>query len=130
MTTVAGNILDCACLHKEENAVGGTRELWLVACSFGTYSASADDASLADVGAAIDATARDGKSSTLRGALPVEGALTAASAVAYFTGATVQALTVSSDALTGELNNAALTEVDAASGGIKGCKIAVIVDRA
>lgn len=130
MATIAGTIRDCACIHKEENAVGGTRETWLVSADFGTYAASSDDASLAAVGAAIDATARDGKSSTLRGAVPVQGALTAAGAVVYFTGATVQALTVSTDDLTGELNNAALTETDAASGGVKGVQIAVIVDRA
>ncbi len=76
------------------------------------------------MGAAIDATARDGKSSTLRGAVPVM----AGDAGLYFSGATVQALAVSSDDLTGELNNAALTETDAASGN-NGCGIAVIVDR-
>jgi hypothetical protein len=129
MATISGTIRDCSCLYKEEHAGHGTRELWLVTADFGIYEDSADDAALAAVGAAIDATARDGKTSTLRGAVPVQAGDNGAGTGAYFTGATVPALTVSSDALTGELNNASMTELDAAA-GCKGLGIAVIVDRA
>jgi hypothetical protein len=46
----------------------------------------------------------------------------------YFSGASVQALSVSSDTLAGELNNAALTETNSATN--TGAGIIVIVDRA
>lgn len=124
MATIAGTIEGMTCLFKESQHGNGTRETWLLTCSFGVYSQAADDASLAAVGAAIDANIRDGKTSTLRGAVPVMASPTGV----YFSGATVQALTVSSDSLTGELNNAALTETDSAA--TTGMAIAVIVDRA
>jgi hypothetical protein len=130
MATIAGTITGGTLLYKEPYYSGG-RECWLLTCSFGAYTASADDASLANVGATIDGYARDGKTSTLRGAIPVQGMPAAAAGtgtVVYFSGATVQALTVSSDSLTGELNSAALTETDSIAAS--GCAIAVIVDRA
>lgn len=128
MATISGTIKGVSCLHKEEWGGHGTRELWLITASFGAYSASSDDATLAAVGAAIDDTARDGKSSTLRGAIPVMAMDNGSGTGVYFSGASVQALAVSSDALNGELNNAALTETDSAAAS--GCAIAVIVDRA
>ena len=80
------------------------------------------------VGAAIDARCRDGKSSTLRGAVPAFAGYDGTQAV-YATGASAQALTVSSDDLTGNLSNAAGTELTSAAAS-SGVGVLVIVDRA
>ena len=130
MATIEGTILGATCLHKESFGGNGNRELWLMSVKVaGAYTASTDDMNLAGVGAAIDAVARDGKTSTLRGALPVTAANNGSGTGVYLSGASVQALAVSTDALTGELNNAALTETDSAA-NTSGIQIAVIVDRA
>lgn len=127
MATITGTKLGARLLEKDSSVDGGVRETWLVTASFGAYTASSDDAELAGVGAFIDAKARDGKTRTLRGAVPCMGGDNGSGTVVYFSGASVQALTVSSDDLTGELNNKALTETNAAAGTEVG--VAVIVDR-
>lgn len=106
----------------------GTREAWLLTCDFGSYTGSGDTMSIASVGAAIDARCRDGKSSTLRGAVPAFAGYDGTQAV-YATGASAQALTVSSDDLTGNLSNAAGTELTSAAAS-SGVGVLVIVDRA
>lgn len=128
MATITGTKTGATCLHKESHKGTGTRETWLLTASFAAYTASSDDATITGVGAYIDDICRDNKTSTLRGAIPIAAMDNGSGTGVYFTGATVQALTVSSDALTGELNNAALTETDSAAA--TGCAIAVIVDRA
>lgn len=128
MANIDGTILGMTNLYKEKQGANGTREAWLVTMSFPLYDASSDVARLLAVGAAIDAQARDGLSSTLRGGMPIQAMDNGSGVGVYFTGETVQALVVSSDDLTGELNTAALVETDAAAGS-EGCGIVVIVDR-
>ncbi len=128
MSVITGTKTGATCLYKESFAGNGTREAWLVTARFTTYSASGDSADMALVGAYIDSMARDGKTSTLRGAIPVLAMDNGSGTGVYFSGGSVQALTVSSDTLQGELNDAALTETDSATN--TGCGIIVIVDRA
>jgi hypothetical protein len=128
MPTVTGVKTGATCIYKEAFAGNGTREAWLVTASFTTYTAASDDAELTLVGAYIDSIARDGKTSTLRGGIPVLAMDNGSGTGVYFSGASVQALSVSSDTLAGELNNAALTETNSATN--TGAGIIVIVDRA
>jgi hypothetical protein len=111
MATISGTIKDYKLLGKDPT--GKTlRETWLLAVNFGTYSASADTAALAAVGAAIKAQAKDGKTRTLVAAHTMYPGTTVLGVAAYFTAATLAALTISTDDLTGELSIVDYTETD------------------
>lgn len=105
----------------------GARKSYLLTVEFGAYTGAADTASISGVGAAILARVRNGKTMTLRGALPGGAGLDTAAQEVYFTGTAVQAATVSSDDLTGQLSNAAGTELTSATAS-KGVEVIVIVD--
>lgn len=106
------------------------RKAYLLTVDFSSaYTGSADTASLAAVGATILAHTRNGKTVTLRGALPIAPGKDTAAQDVYFTGTAVQALTVSTDALTGQLSAADGTEVTTAT-ACRGVEICVIVDEA
>lgn len=126
MATISGTILGVTELRTKEST---GRKAYLVSCSFGAYSGSADTAALAGVGAAILAKTRNGRTVTLRGAVPAGPGYDTAAQAVYFTGASVQALTVSSDDLTGNLSNAAGTELTASTAST-GVELCVIVDEA
>ncbi len=124
MATIAGTITGVSLLRSKE---GSGRKAYLLTVDFAAYTGAADDASIANVGATILAHTRNGKSVTLRGALPVAPGLDTNKQEVYFTGASVQAATVSTDALTGNLSNAAGSELTSATAS-KGVEICVIVD--
>lgn len=105
------------------------RKAYLLALDFAAYTGASDTASVTGVGAAILAHTRNGKTVTLRGAVPAAPGLDTAAQAVYFTGTAVQALTVSSDDLTGQLSNAAGTELTSATAS-RGAEIVVIVDEA
>jgi hypothetical protein len=129
MAVIAGTIRGLQCVSRSFSGVG-SRESWFITADFGAYTGATDTASIVGLGAAIDATARDGLASTLRGGVPaLAGADTNKQAV-YFTGTAVQALTVSGDNLTGQLSNAAGTEVTSSTDLASELGILVIVDRA
>lgn len=129
MAVIAGTIRGLSCVGRSFSGIG-SREAWFVTADFGAYTGAADTASLVGLGAAIDATARDGKVSTLRGGICVlAGADTNKQAV-YFTGTAVQALTVSSDNLTGQLSDAAGAEVTTSTDLASELGLMVVVDRA
>ena len=129
MAVIAGTIRGLQCVGRSFSGIG-SREAWFITVDFGAYTGAADTASLAGVGAAIDATARDGKASTLRaGSCILAGADTNKQAV-YFTGTAVQALTVSSDSLTGQLSAADGTEVATSTALDSELGIIAVVDRA
>lgn len=126
MAVASGTITGVSLLRSKE---GDGRKAYLLTVNFGAYTGSTDTASLANVGATILAHTRNAKTVTLRGAVPVApGADTNAQDV-YFTGTAVQALTVSSDDLTGQLSGANGTELTSATAS-KGVEICVIVDEA
>lgn len=112
MATIAGTIRGATLVSKSFNGLA-VREVWLLAADFGAYTASSDSATITGVGAAINATARDGATRTLRaGVCAYPGRDTANQAV-YFGGGAVNACTVSGDDLTGDLNDLAVAEIDA-----------------
>lgn len=133
MATIAGTIRGINLLHRAEKGAGTTTrdqtEVWEVSADFAAYTGSTDDASLAGVGAAISARARDGKTRTLKAAMPMYSGADANNQAVDFAGASVAALTISTDDLTGELVavNTVSTEVTATSGVTKGVGIAVCV---
>src|SRR5260221_1310248 len=100
-------------------------EVWEVEIDFAAYTGSTADASVAAVGAAITARARDGATRTLLwGATSKTGADANNQAVA-FCGTAVAALTISTDDFTGELCtlNTVSTEVTSTSGTTKSVTI-------
>ena len=125
MATIAGTIRDCTLLSKTFHGTGA-REVWQIAVDFAAYTLGTDDASLVGIGAAINATARSGGTRTLRwGACGQPGRDTNGQAV-YFGGASVNACTVSSDDLTGDLNDAAVAEITTTA--VSGMQMIVAVD--
>lgn len=126
MAVASGTITGVSLLRSKE---GTGRKAYLLTVNFGAYTGSTDTASISGVGAAILAKTRNGKTVTLRGAVPMAAGYDTASQAVYFTGTAVQAATVSSDDLTGQLSNAAGTELTSATAS-KGVEICVIVDEA
>lgn len=127
MATINGTIKGVSLLHGNVNGVGA-RKAYLLSCDFAAYTGSGDTATITGVGAAIATATKNGKTNTLRGGICVgPGADTAAQAV-YCGGASVQALTVSTDDLTGNLTVAAGTEITATTGLTSGVQVMVVVD--
>ncbi len=110
------------------STVRDSREVWLLTVDFPAYTGSADTAQISGVAAAIQATTRDGKARTLRGALPGPAGADSTNLAAYFTGTAVEAATVSSDNLTGQLSDNTGTELTATTGVSNGVCVIVIVD--
>lgn len=106
MPNVDGTITGATLLTKSSSGID-ERETWLVTADFAAVAESSDVARLLDVGAAIDARARDGKSRTVRYAGPAfAGQETADGDPAYFLGTDGFALSVASDDLSGDLGTA------------------------
>jgi hypothetical protein len=105
------------------------RKAYLLTADFAAYTGAADTATITGAGAAILAKTRNGKTVTLRGSLPAVAGLDTASQAVYFTGTAVQAGTVSSDDLTGQLSALDGTELTSST-ACKGVGVIVIVDEA
>lgn len=126
MATINGTIKGVSLVQGNVNGVGA-RKAYLLSCDFAAYTGSSDTCTITGVGAAIATATKNGKTNTLRGGICVgPGADTAAQAV-YPTGSAAQALTVSSDDLTGNLSNAAGTELTSSTAST-GCQVLVVVD--
>lgn len=124
MSLIAGTITGVSLLRSKE---GSGRKAYLLTADFAAYTGSADTATVTGVGAAILAHTRNGKTVTLRGAVPIAAGKDTASQDVYFTGTAAAALTVSSDDLTGQLSNSSGTELTSATAS-KGVELCVIVD--
>lgn len=111
----------------ESNASAPARKAYLLTVEFGAYNGAADTASITGVGAAILARTRNGKTVTLRGAIPAAAGKDTANQDVYATGTAVQALTVSSDDLTGQLSDRTGAELTSATAS-RGIEILAIVD--
>lgn len=129
MAVIAGTIRGAMCMSKVFTGFG-SRESWLITADFGAYTGAADTASLLGIGAAIDASARDGKASTLRSGVCAFPGADTNKQLAFFTGTAVQALTVSSDDLTGQLSTAAGVELVSSTALDSELGVIVCVDRA
>lgn len=129
MATIHGDIRGLVCMSTPWSGIGA-RESWFMTVDFGAYDSSADTMDIATVGAAIDAQARDGKASTLLGAVCVFPGRDTNDQAVYAAGLSVQALAVSTDTLTGILADVAGTEYVGDATACKGVGILVIVTRA
>lgn len=127
MTAQNGTITGITVLDGNFEGVG-KRKAYMLTCTFPAYTGSTDTATVNGVGAAIAAETKNGKGSppTLIAGLSLPGYDTAAQAV-YFTGLSVQAATVSSDNLTGQLSDNTGTELTAATAS-QGVRVIVTVD--
>lgn len=125
MAVIAGTITGVSHLRSQANS---GRKVYLITLDFAAYTGAADTASVANVGATIAARTRSGKTVTLRGAVPSAAGRDSSQDV-YLTGTAAAALTVSSDSLTGQLSNAAGTELTSATAS-SGVELCVIVDEA
>lgn len=110
MATIAGTIGNVSILAREKNPAGGARGLARLAVNFAAYTGSGDDAAVNAIPTAIANSLRNGKTITLRGAATLYPGSDAAQAV-YFGGASVSAATISGANATGNLTNAAGTEL-------------------
>lgn len=127
MSTINGTIKGVSLIQGNVNGVG-SRKAYLLSCEFPAYTGSGDTATITGVGSAISTATKTGKTLTLRGGICVgAGADTTGQAV-YATGAAAQAMTVSSDDLTGNLSVAAGTEITATTGVTSGVQMVVVVD--
>lgn len=128
MATISGTIRGLQCMSRSFSGYG-SREVWLLTADFGAYTGASDTAQITGVGAAINATARDGKTTTLLwGATAFPGADSNAQLV-FPAGASVQAMTVSSDDLTGNLANTSGTELTSSTATVSPAGVLVGVTR-
>jgi hypothetical protein len=110
MATIKGTVNGGTCISKSP-AGYGTREVWLLSLAFAAYTGSTDDAQIDAVAAEINAIARDGKTRTLRWAAPANAGYDTNAQAVYVGGGSVQAMTISTNDLTGNLTVAAGTEI-------------------
>ena len=106
----------------------GARKCAVVVADFAAYTGAADTATITGVGAAILASIKNGKTITLRGGLCHAPGEDTAGQDVYFTGTAVQAATVSTDDLTGQLSVAAGTEVTTTTGTTTGVQVLALFD--
>ena len=126
MSVINGTIRGVVNLKADLNT---GRKAYLVTADFAAYTGASDTATVTGVGAAILSHTRNGKTVTLRGAVPAGAGYDTNSQAVYFTGTAVQAATVSSDDLTGQLSAADGTELTSST-ACKGVGLIVIVDEA
>jgi hypothetical protein len=133
MSTINGTIRGVTLVSKAFSQTGTTttrdrREVWLVTADFAAYTGSSDTATVTGCGAAISDHAHDGKTRTVRFGVPAFAGGDTNNQSVFFTGTAVEAATVSSDDLTGQLSLADGTEVTSTSGVTYGVGVLVGVD--
>ena len=126
MAVISGTITGVSELRAKEHP---GRKAYLLTVDFAAYTGASDTASIASVAATILAHTRNGKTMTLRGAVPIAPGYDTNAQAVYFTGTAVQAATVSSDSLTGQLSGSDGTELTSST-ACKGVELCVIVDEA
>ena len=124
MATINGTITGVNLLRAKD-----TFKVYEVTCTFPAYTGAADTATVTGLGAAILAKTRNGKTTTLKGAMCVGAGYDAAATplAVYFTGAAAWAATISSDDATGNLSIEAGTEITSTTGTTVGVVLAVTV---
>lgn len=131
MATITGTYRSATNLSKANQGAGTTTrdglEVWLLTYDFAAYTGSSDDATVTGVPTVINSQVRDGKTRTLLWGAPAYCGADANNQPVNFCGASVAALTVSTNDFTGELCtvNTVSTEVTATSGATVGVGILV-----
>jgi hypothetical protein len=133
MANIDGTIRGVSLYSKAFSETGTTttrdrREVWLVTADFAAYTGSSDVSRILAVGAAISDHCHDGKTRTVRFGVPAFAGGDTNNQSVFFTGTAVEAATVSSDDLTGQLSVADGTEVTSTSGVTYGVGVLVGVD--
>ncbi len=122
MSTITGTLKSASLVSKANQGAGTTTrdklEVWELTYDFAAYTGSTDDATVTGVPAAINAKARDGKTRTLLWGAPAFCGADTANQPVNFCGASVAALTISTNDFTGELCsvNTVSTEVTSTTG--------------
>lgn len=95
----------------------GTRKAYMLSVSFPAYTGASDTCTINGVGAAIATSTKNGKGNppTLKGGLCLGPGIDTNSQAVYATGASVEAMTVSGDNLTGNLSDSTGTELTSAT---------------
>lgn len=122
MSTINGTITGCTLVRAK-----GARKAYQLTVDFAAYTGSTDDAAINGIGVAIASRVRNGKTNTLRSVVCVGAGIDTNAQDIYVGGASVAALTVSGDNATGNLVNAANTEVTSST-ACRGVEIVVVVD--
>jgi hypothetical protein len=122
MAVINGTITGVTLLRAK-----GSRKTYHVTAAFGAYTGAADTATITGIGAAIATKTRNGKTNTLRAVAPMAAGSDTNAQDVYFGGTAVQAATISSDDATGQLNNAAGTELTTATASV-GVEVIAVVD--
>lgn len=122
MATINGSITGVSLARAK-----GSRKTYQLTVDFGAYTGASDTASITGIGAAIAAKTRNGKTNTLRAVVPAGAGLDTNAQDVYFTGASVQAGTISSDDATGNLSTAAGVELTSSTAA-KGVEVFAVVD--
>ena len=123
MATASGTVQGVSLYSKAFSQTGTVtardrREVWLVTADFPAYTGSTDTAQILAVGAAISARANDGRTRTIAWAGPAFAGGDTANQSVFFTGASVNALTVSGDNLTGNLSDSTGTELTSSTASL------------
>lgn len=128
MTVQAGTINGVTNVYGNFEGAG-KRKAYMLAVSFPAYTGSTDTFSIAGVGAAIAASTKNGKGNppTLIAGICAGPGLDTNGQAVYATGGSGQAITVSTDALTGNLSDNTATELTSATAS-QGVLILVTVD--
>jgi hypothetical protein len=131
MATISGTIRGCTLVSKDYQGGGTTtralQEVWLITADFAAYTGASDDATITAVPTAINSAVRDGRTRTLLWGAPAIAGTDTNNQAVNFCGASVAALTISTNDFTGELCsiNAVSTEVTTTSGVTYGVGIMV-----
>lgn len=139
MSTINGTISNVALLSA--NPAGSTaldstsvcnRLAYLVMANFGAYTGSSDTATITGILTAIGAATRNGRTLKLRAVVPAMAGLDANGQGVHMSGGSVAACTIANPTTTGDatgnLTDAAGTEVTSTSGTTVGVGVIAIVD--
>lgn len=129
MSTITGTVVGVVHLGRNFSGVNPAWNFALVSVSFPAYIASTDSISITGVGAAIETSAKRGKTNTLKCAMCAMPGQNSAGTAFYPSAGTVNALgalTISTDALLGGLKTVDLnTEVSVPLGSTVPAQILV-----
>jgi hypothetical protein len=122
MTAISGSITGVSLLAAPNRGIGALKA-YEVTVDLGVYAGGADTLEIPLVGATIDAATKNGKTSTLNSAVPIGPGYNTTGGAVYMNGASVAAMAISTDSLTGELCDSTIgNEVDStASTGHRLC---------
>lgn len=125
MGVIAPTMTGCTLLHGNSRGQGGLKT-YLCTFSVPAYTSS-DTITISDVGATIATRTGNGKTNTLYCAMPVEPGIDTNGQACYLNGASVAAMTISSDTLTGELCDSTIGNILTSSTAAQGCMLAITV---